>query len=343
MTEKLSIILLNFHGLADTIECLDSLRAADLGAARVLLLDNGSGVTEAEALMAWNETTGFFGETVKINKQAALGAGTRVHTLLLSEVNHGFAGGNNLATRLALAAGDEEVLLLNNDTTVTPGFLTALLAARARHPNAALIPQIRLHARPYRMWNCGGELRFPGRKVYHYENAPVASLPADGDFPVSFVTGCALLYRPALTGLLTERFFFGEEDMEFSLRLRRLGLPALCVTGSVIYHKVGTTLKSTHRKSEIFTLKRLINLRHNVGRGELAAAYGYYLINLLRLDLFRYRRSPRAALRTLRRVWRDARRLDGVGETLSVGYVRGGEYDAGEASSPKVNAKLPRA
>lgn len=322
MNTRISIILLNYHGLADTLACLESLRAADLGDAKVLLVENGSGAEDVAELWRWNEGNKFFEEVAVVEDGTVFSARPRVHTLLISKVNHGFAGGNNLATRIALARGDEEVLLLNNDTVVEPDFLTALLAGRARHPEAVLIPQIRLHARPGHLWNCGGALRWPGRKSYYFENAPIADLPTDRDLPVTFVTGCALLYRPGQTGLLTERFFFGEEDMEFSLRLRTRGIKAYCIPGSVIYHKVGTTLQSNYRKSEIFTLKRLVNLRMNVGGIEAAAGYLYYLLNLIRLLTLRYGQSPLIALRSVYRIFRDSLRMDEVGERLCVGYVR---------------------
>jgi len=320
---ELSIILLNYHGLADTLSCLESLRAANLGEAKVLLLENGSGSEEAAGLHNWNNLTNFFGEIIEVEDSDLYAPRTRVHTLLISGVNHGFAGGNNLATRVARCRGDEQVLLLNNDTVVEPDFLKALLAGSARHPEAVLIPQIRLHARPDLLWNCGGALCWPGRKEYYYENAPVTILPTDRDLPVTFVTGCALLYRPAQTGLLTERFFFGEEDMEFSLRLRAQGIEAYCIPESIIYHKVGSTLKNNYRKSEIFTLKRLVNLRINVGGVEAAAGYLFYLLNLLRLLTLHYGQSPLTALRLVYGVLRNSRRMDTVGEDLCVGYVRG--------------------
>lgn len=327
-----AIILLNFNGLEDTLECLDSLRAAELGGAPVILVDNGSEPASVQGLLAWNDRTAFFGVVArtqvqrKVEEQGWSGEapGPGQHVLLLNEDNLGFAGGCNLGTRLALAQGATDVLLLNNDTTVAPDFLEQLYQARRQFPGAVLIPQIRLYHQPDRLWNCGGQLRWPGRKKYLLEGAPVAALPATEFLPVTFVTGCALWYTPALTGLLTERFFFGEEDMEFSLRLRRLGIPAWCVTGSVVYHKVGSTLTDNHRKSEIFTLKRLVNLRQHTAALTWLCAAAYYLANLFRLLTGRYGLSWRVAGETVTRVWRRSRQLDGVGEEWCVAYVRNG-------------------
>lgn len=248
------------------------------------------------------------------------------NTLLLSVKNLGFAGGNNLATRLALARGAEDVLLLNNDTTVATDFLEELQLGRLRHPKAVLIPQIRLYHEPERIWNCGGQLIWPGRKAYNFENAPVALAAGRGEFTVSFVTGCALLYRPRLTGLLTERFFFGEEDMEFSWRLQKMDVPAICINTSVVYHKVGQTLTSNYRKSEIFTLKRLVNLRINLGGFTAFWGYLFYLANLLRLLVVRYRLGPLTAIRRVYRIGRRSLNTEEVGGDLCVDYVQGEDH-----------------
>lgn len=327
-----AIILLNYNGSEDTLACLDSLRTAKLGDATITVVDNGSLESDLSMLLDWNERTAFFTCVERLSAEAKLAFTKAIisevgPTLLLSPVNRGFAAGNNLATRLALARGQEEVLLLNNDTTVYPDFLQQLAKARTKHPEAVLTPQIRRFFEPHLVWNCGGDLQWPGRKTYKYADTPVADLPAVTELEISFVTGCALLYQPEKTGLLTERFFFGEEDMEFSLRLRRKGIPIFCALASIVYHKVGRSLSDSARKSEIFTLKRLVNLRRELDGWSFLIAYTYYLLNLLRLLLLRYRIGARAALKQTFRVGRLSLSLAGVGKELCVDYVQGAAID----------------
>ncbi|MBC6994145.1 glycosyltransferase family 2 protein [Neolewinella lacunae] len=324
-TLRLAILILNFRGVDDTLDCLASLRAAQLDGAHLWLLDNGSADDSANRLQSWNDREQFFPHTIHLSAaghptEGSPGTG---HHLLFSPVNLGFAAGNNLLTRLAMDQGYEEVLLLNNDTTVAPDFLRWLRAAREVHPTAVLIPQIRLYAEPGRVWNCGGALRWPGRKKYHFANAPVDRLPAADYLPVSFVTGCALLFRPQRTGLLTERFFFGEEDVEFSWRLRTNGMVAVCCLRAVVYHKVGQSLATNARKSEVFTLRRLVNLK--TARGGLTAACGFafHLANLVRILMMHYRLGPGQALASAAWIGRAALRLDTVGKAWCVDYVLG--------------------
>jgi GT2 family glycosyltransferase len=66
-------------------------------------------------------------------------------------------------------------------------------------------------------------------------------------------------------GLLSEKFFFGEEDIEFCLRLRKLGLKLACLYEAIIYHKVSTSTGGSsvvnYGKIYIHLLSRFINMR----------------------------------------------------------------------------------
>lgn len=333
MEAPVHIILLNFNGADDTIECLNSLGEAVLDDARIILIDNGSTDDSVNRLAGWNERTAFFSTAEKARLEDLQSwkdsgfpkniIGAAGHTLIYSAANLGFAAGNNAGTRLALDRGATEVLLLNNDTTVRPDFLIRLRQTAIAQPGAVLIPQIRLYHQPENIWNCGGELLWPGRKQYHFEGAKYQSLPQVDLLPVSFVTGCALWYRPLETGLLTEAFFFGEEDMEFSMRLREKEIPAYCDLTAIIYHKVGSTLSANYRKSEIFTLKRLINLRMNLRGLSRTGAFIYYLVNLYRLLVSQYKLSPGEALQSVNWVKRNAMERNELGKDICVDYVLG--------------------
>src|SRR5262249_4020202 len=98
---NVTIVVLNWNRRDDTLVCLESLRQADLGGARVLVVDNGSRDGSVEAIRA---------------------AFPEVDVLALPR-NEGYAGGNDAGMRWALERGAEAVLLLNNDTRVAPDFL----------------------------------------------------------------------------------------------------------------------------------------------------------------------------------------------------------------------------
>ena len=109
-----SVIILNWNGRHLLEECLDSVLSQTFHDFETIVVDNGSTDGSLDFL---NET---WGEEIKI---------------LSLPSNAGFAGGNNAGIR---AARGRYAVLLNNDTAVDPGWLSALHSAVSRHPEAGM-------------------------------------------------------------------------------------------------------------------------------------------------------------------------------------------------------------
>ncbi len=215
-----TVVVLNWNNLPDTVECLESLARVEYPGLRTLVVDNGS-------------TDG---------SEAALRQQFSSLEFLLTGENLGFAGGNDAGIRHALANGAELILLLNNDTTVDPGFVSALVDAVQANPRAGMAcPKILLHDRPDVLWYAGASFH-PwlgwGRHRGHGQRD-------QGQFDrleeTDRATGCALLVTRALceqVGLLREDFFCYAEDLEWGLRARSAGFSILYVPASRVWHKV---------------------------------------------------------------------------------------------------------
>jgi GT2 family glycosyltransferase len=89
----------------------------------------------------------------------------------------------------------------------------------------------------------------------------------------SFFTGCCFAVRTsdflARNGF-DERFFFGEEDFELALWMKKRGLLAVCLMKTVVQHKVGATINvvsNTRSQSKAFIhyLNRFIHMRLRLG------------------------------------------------------------------------------
>jgi GT2 family glycosyltransferase len=206
VTAETPVIVLNWNGWDDTLDCLRSLRAApDVTA--VWLVDNGS-VEDQSA------------------RAAAIWPGLRV--LRLGE-NLGFAGGMNRALRVAAADGHAFAYLLNNDCLVTPGFLRAARAAAAAGRVGVVGSRV-LHAG-------SGTVLFDG--TYHRPGEQ-ADDPRAGDRDVSSVNGAGMLVRlEALQrhGYFDERYFCYHEEVELCRRLARFGWSSVVAGESVVLHK----------------------------------------------------------------------------------------------------------
>jgi len=215
-----AIVILNWNGLADTRECLDSLRAVTYPNARIIVVDNGSAGPEGQLLREE------FGDFI---------------ALLGSETNLGFAGGANLGIQRALQQGADYVLLLNNDTTVQPAFLSLLVERAQSLPElAAACPRTYFYDRPDVIYSTGGMVsvwKGTARQVGR-------GRPDRGQFERlearDYADGvCMLIPRAALerVGLLDEDYFAYWEETDWCARAREMGLKCYYVPDAKVWHK----------------------------------------------------------------------------------------------------------
>src|SRR5689334_17668156 len=103
------VILLNWNHWQLTAACIHSLwldPSTQLGPKQIVVVDNGSQDNSVANLRRE------FGDTI---------------VLLENATNLGYAGGNNVGIRYALAEGATSIMVLNNDTLVKPNFFGPLL------------------------------------------------------------------------------------------------------------------------------------------------------------------------------------------------------------------------
>jgi len=154
--------------------------------------------------------------------------------------NLGFAAGNNVGIRLALAAGAEYVALLNMDARVDPGWLRELVMVADANPHAALVGA-RIHTADGRLVEFDGGQFDPITTAGGYAHRPPRPEPPEPQ-PAAYACGAAVLMRSSVLaeiGLLRESFFAYHEDVELSLRAQLCGHTVLHAPGAVVYHQSG--------------------------------------------------------------------------------------------------------
>lgn len=263
-----AIIILNWNGWKDTIECIESIYNSTGVEFSVIVVDNGSSDDSISKINEYIHKKDF--RIFNIREGEVLKETIQHRDFILYELkdNYGFAKGNNYGIRLLAGQPIDYYWILNNDTVVENNALSILQKFMDENRQyVACTPQIRYFSPNNKIWNCGGQLFFGFRK-YYYEGATDVVFRKDS-FDISFVTGCALFVRPELLNenneLFTEKFFFGEEDFEFSLRLKKQKMRMACSTRSLIYHKVSASIKKKPKLSGIYIhyLNRYINVRHH--------------------------------------------------------------------------------
>lgn len=269
---RTAVIILNWNGFEMLTACIRSLSEAK-GDFFVVVADNGSVDGSPKKFMTWMKDNGMRGRLVVENEE------DMCHTIAERDIivyslreNYGFAKGNNKAITFAMRFSPKRLLLLNNDTEVEPDFLVRLESFQKNNPEyKVLTPLIHFFYDKTKIWNAGGRLNW-GFRRYFYANRTVEDIKEKVFIPITFVTGCALYVSPSLLDdgntLLTERFFFGEEDFDFSLRMKQKSVKMACVLDSVIYHKVGSSVKKEMLPGKLYIhyLNRFIDVRLHYGK-----------------------------------------------------------------------------
>jgi len=198
-------VVLNWHGRAHTLACLQALRALDYHDWCLVLVDNGCSDFSAE-------------EVDRLVPGACY---------VRTETNLGFAGGANLGCREALARGAAYVWFLNNDARPEPGALAELIAAAAHDTRLAIVGAKILQAGdPSRLDSIALRLDLHSGRTYLLGHDEVDRGQYDTLDDAIAVTACAMLASARSLQQLRgfdETFFAYLEDADLCLRARAAG------------------------------------------------------------------------------------------------------------------------
>jgi len=219
MSGDCAIVILSYNRFATTTgPCLESLFAdPQVAGMRIVVVDNASQDDSAQQLQR-------------------MVAGRDNVVLRIESVNHGFAGGNNLAVGLA---AEPIVVLLNSDTIVPAGAMGRLSRTLADHPDWAMLGPVTNQA--------GNEQKIftlPGDPAAIIEQGRNWCRHADGDcFASRRLDFFCVAIRRSLyldIGGLDERFGVGYyEDTDFSLRVLKTGRAMMFTEDVFVYHQAG--------------------------------------------------------------------------------------------------------
>jgi GT2 family glycosyltransferase len=214
---KVSILVVNWNRLGDTLECLNSIFKSDYPNFDVIVVDNGSTDRSVPSIRER------FPQII----------------VLENAKNLGFTGGNNQGMRYALQRNADYVWLLNNDATTEPDTLTKLVKAVEEHAEVGLIsPLIHYHGKSDEVQFSGIRLDIDG---YSYREMPPHSLPDEDVSKMdNLLVGTALLIKRRVVediGYLDEKYFAYVEDFEYCMRAKRFGHVSTVLPSARVYHK----------------------------------------------------------------------------------------------------------
>lgn len=258
---KVSVVLINWESFEDTSECIESLKREEYDNLEIMVVDNGS--------------TDDSKQKIRENYDGI--------TLVESESNRGFPGGNNLGINEALNNGSEYVFVLNNDTKLheSRDSIRTLVETHTRNPNAGVIsPLILNYYDEDKIWFSEGVIK-PNRGEFKHrhmgKNAEI--IPRDELIENEWVSGCAMMIKSTVfddVGLMREDYFITNSDVEFSLRVRKAGYSLLTEPKSVIYHKQAASQSSDFQLS-YYSSRNKRRLMRESGMLPEIMRYTYYI------------------------------------------------------------------
>ena len=249
---RVAIIILNWNGANDTLDCLDSLQKQSYKDFQIVVVDNGSTDNSYKILSGYQS---------KHSKNVEL-----IH----NPKNFGFAGGVNTGIEWALNGDYEYVALFNNDATADKDWLQNLVVA-VKHKNIGISTGLLLHQDGKTIdstgdWYSTWGLPFPRNRNDKTSDAPAAEM-------VFSASGGASLYKTEVLrdiGLFDEDFFAYYEDTDVSFRAQLAGWKIAYTPDAIAYHKQGETSKKMPGFTVYQTFKNLpLLFIKNVPRGLL--------------------------------------------------------------------------
>lgn len=236
---KVSVTICSWNTRDDLRKCLDSLASVrDEAPFEVVVIDNNSADGSADVVeheFPWVR-------------------------LIRSSRNLGFTGGQNACIEARQAP---HAFLLNSDTIVHPGAISALIAYAEAHPEVGIIGPKLLNTDGSIQYSCR---RFPNPLAALFRNTPIGKLFPKNKYTrdylmsdasheevmtVDWVSGAALFARKEFideVGVLDTGYFMFSEDVDWCFRCWEAGFKVVYLPQSLITHAIGrSTDKAPNR------------------------------------------------------------------------------------------------
>jgi GT2 family glycosyltransferase len=322
---RVHIVILNWNGWRDTIECLESVFRLDYPNFQVVLCDNDSQDGSLEKILAWSRgellavaadepMSSFSSPAVpkpisvsaftnaEVNQRSCYSEASLV--ILSTGGNLGFAGGNNVGLRYVLSQESKShVWLLNNDTVIQPDTLSNMI----RHSlqlNEKGIPNTcgsvqRYYYSPETIQCLGGFTfnRWTGICSATFGMGLSCNTQIDHDAfraRLHAIHGCSWLLPVSFLediGLMDEQYFLYYEEIDWAIRSR--GKYQLTYAyDALVYHKEGGSIgsRSLNRRGSLLS-------EFYMNRNKFKVARKFFPTSLVSVFLF-------ILLIAVRRAWR---------------------------------------
>ena len=242
--KKIAVIIINWKKNDITLNCIHSVLKSSYKNFKIILIDN--------------ESQNSFPD--EINKSEKI-------QIIKNENNEGFSKANNQGIKYSIKNGFDYVLLLNNDTLIKNDLIDSLIQ-QSSTLNQKIIQPLILNYDGSKIWNAGGKINnFFGtfqtlEKGKGFKNFKRYRTYTD------WFTGCCVLIKLEIfnhVGYFDERFFAYYEDVDYSIRLKKMGYSIALMTNSYLQHYESASSKSMNKiEGNLSPYVHYLNIRNHI-------------------------------------------------------------------------------
>lgn len=315
------IVILNYNGWSDTIECLESILKSDYNNFKIVLVDNDSTDGSILKIKEWAKGNLVVGNSfhpsfenlifpfhpkpinIQPNTVKFSELGHKSIILIQAYQNNGFSAGNNIGIVYSLEDSQcEFVWLLNNDTIVPPDCLKELVIHSSADSNLGLLgAKLVYYSKPEVIQALAGTINKNTGASTELGQGQNLEFRLQEDVPFDYIVGASMFAKRKFiedVGLMCEDYFLYNEEPDWCLRALKKGWAYNVCYNSVVYHKQGSsTGNSSKIKSEKIDLiglkSRLIFMRKFYPNKMTLVYFSFLGVILNRVKRFQFKRIPK--------------------------------------------------
>lgn len=230
---KTTVVILHYYSSKDTIDCLQSLIQEDKH-------------TNYSIIVVFNSQDARLSQLLKMEYPGVI--------IILNRDNIGFAGGVNRGIVKAEEIGSENIIILNNDTIISEGLISGLVAYANKEKTIGLVspkiyfsPGFEYHKNRYKteekgkvIWYGGGMIDWLNIYGHHRGVDEVDKGQYNKITETDYATGCCMLIKKSVIdkiGYFNEKYFLYFEDVDYSVRTKEHGFKVFYYPKTYIWHK----------------------------------------------------------------------------------------------------------
>lgn len=307
----LAIIIVNFNGWKDSVECIESILRLDRADWHLFVVDNSSTDDSVEIIVDVLEQNSFVRGSNFIWNQIpeVRNVDPRLEVIEEGEIvefkscnisiikasrNRGFAAGNNIALKMAKKSGlFKYYWILNNDTVVCPRSATGLIDKATKDSELGIVGSTLIYFHnPEKVQSLGMQydlLTTRSHSIGHMDHPENCLSPDVVDPLIDYVPGASMLISERFLseiGLMTEDYFLYFEELDYALRSRGRFKQGWSKE-SIVYHKeggsIGTSATARPSSVSIYYMTRAMLIFYTMRMpGLLPVAFARVVFNFAR-------------------------------------------------------------